>query len=88
MNKLISVFIVTLFIVACAQDKSYTEKLQEQILKSYNTPIRPGYEGRNPYWNKFAKKFMYAPAFDFKAVEGAKTYRYTVKESVEDRTQS
>jgi hypothetical protein len=42
MNKLISVFIVTLFIVACAQDKSYTEKLQEQILKSYNTPIRPG----------------------------------------------
>lgn len=88
MNKLISVFIVTLFIVACAQDKSYTEKLQEQILKSYNTPIRPGYEGRNPYWNKFAKKFMYAPAFDFKAVEGAKTYRYTVKESVEDSTAS
>ena len=57
MNKLISVFIVTLFVVACAQDKSYTEKLQEQILESYNTPIRPGYEGRNPYWNKFAKKF-------------------------------
>ena len=86
MKKLTLAFIAALLVVSCARDKSYEETLQEQILLSYDTPVRPGYEGRNPYWNKFAKKFMYAPAFDFKAVEGAKTYRYTVKESVEDST--
>ena len=86
MKILTLAFIAALLVVSCARDKSYEETLQEQILVSYDTPVRPGYEGRNPYWNKFAKKFMYAPAFDFKAVEGAKTYRYTVKESVEDST--
>ena len=81
MKKLTLAFIAALLVVSCARDKSYEETLQEQILVSYDTPVRPGYEGRNPYWNKFAKKFMYAPAFDFKAVEGAKTYQGAVPSS-------
>src|SRR5205814_1086355 len=30
-------------------------------------------------WNEHAKQFMFAPAFDFKPVEGAKEYRFTIE---------
>ena len=74
--------LATLFLCAsCGQKINKIEKLNEQAVAEYNIPIRPGYEGKNPYWNKFATKFMYAPAFDFKEVEGAATYKYTVKEN-------
>lgn len=53
-------------------------KLNRQAAKEYLVPIRPGYEGRNPFWNGFAKKFIYAPAFDFSVVDGAVKYRFTV----------
>ena len=54
------------------------ERLNRQALEEYNIPVRPGYEGRNPYWNEFAIKFIYAPAFDFPLIEGAEYYQYTV----------
>ena len=54
MMKRIFLSIFTAIIcLSCAQ-----ETLQEQIIEAYNTPVRPGYEGKNPYWNKFAKKFI------------------------------
>lgn len=58
--------------------KSDARKLNSQAAKEYLIPIRPGYEGRQPFWNEFAKKFTYAPAFDFSEVKGAKEYRFTV----------
>ena len=80
--KNIFITLAILFLcISCNQEKSKIEKLNKQAIAEYNTPIRPGYEGRNPYWNKFSRKFMYAPAFDFKAIEGATTYRYTIKEN-------
>ena len=80
--------LATLFLcISCGQETSSIEKLNEQAIAEYNIPIRPGYEGRNPYWNKFANKFMYAPAFDFKEIEGAATYRYTVKENNTENAQ-
>lgn len=86
MKKLIPAILTVLLFLSCSPQKSYVTILQEKILEAYNIPIRPGYEGRNPYWNKFAKKFMYAPAFDFNLIEGALAYRYTVKEAVQDST--
>lgn len=53
-------------------------KINAEAAESYLEPIRPGYEGRNPFWNGFAKKFIYAPAFDFKKIDGATAYRFTV----------
>ena len=41
-------------------------------------PIRPGAPGRAPFWNENAKQFTAAPAFDFKPIAGAKSYRFTV----------
>ena len=54
------------------------ERLNEQARSEYLLPVRPASEGRNPCWNKFAKKFMYAPAFDVPQVPGAERYRFTV----------
>ena len=53
-------------------------EINARAAEQYLEPVRPGYEGRNPFWNRFAKKFIYAPAFDFEEVTGAKEYRFTV----------
>ena len=60
------------------------EVLNAQATEEYLQPIRPGYEGRNPFWNKFAKKFIYAPTFDFPAAEGATAYRFTIRPAQEN----
>ncbi|HAT72200.1 MAG TPA: hypothetical protein DCS63_05230 [Elusimicrobia bacterium] len=42
-------------------------------------PVRPGIPGERPFWNTYsAWGFMYAPAFDFKEVAGATSYRFTL----------
>lgn len=87
MKKTLTTLAIIFLCISCNQEESKIEKLNKQAIAEYNIPIRPGYEGRNPYWNKFATKFMYAPAFDFKAVEGAATYKYTVKEKYKDNAQ-
>ena len=53
-------------------------KLNRQAAKEYLEPIRRGGVDDRPYWNVFAKRFIYAPAFDFQKVDGAAKYRYTV----------
>ncbi len=42
-------------------------------------PVRPGKPGERPFWNEHAKRFIYAPAFDFKAVDGASKYNFSLK---------
>jgi len=60
--------------------------LNTRARKAYLEPIRPGYEGRNPYWNVFAHKFLYAPAFDFETASGATAYRYTLTQGAHSHT--
>ena len=64
---------------ACSGPAGMYERLNRQASEEYLEPVRPASEGRNPCWNKFAKKFMYAPAFDVPVTEGAARYRFTVK---------
>lgn len=75
---------VGLLLAGCSQ-KSTTSlvamdysKINKQASEAYLKPIRPGYDGKNPYWNGFATKFLYAPAFDFASKDGADHYRFTV----------
>lgn len=56
------------------------KKLNERALKEYSVPVRPGYEGRNPFWNAYSVKFIYSPAFDFEKVDGALSYRFTLRQ--------
>ena len=83
-NKLI---VVTAIMVAAlsgcktrTSEKTW-DRLNSRASDEYLEPIRPGYEGRNPYWNVFAKKFIYAPAFDFKDVEGADSYMFDITDA-------
>jgi maltose/maltodextrin transport system substrate-binding protein len=57
------------------------ESLNRQAREEYLQPIRPGTEGSNPFWNGFAKKFIYAPAFDFPEAPGAAEYLFTLRPS-------
>ena len=63
----------------CCRNDNPFEALNRQAAEEYLEPVRPGYEGRNPFWNGFATKFIYAPAFGFGTVEGAEKYRFTFK---------
>ena len=69
------------YFTGCCSDAGHPDmdKLNARAAQEYLDPIRPGYEGRNPYWNGFATKFIYAPAFDFKTIDGAAGYRYTAQ---------
>jgi len=54
-------------------------ELSRQAREEAKAPVRPGEPGRQPFWNVASRKFMYAPAFDFAAVGGAKSYRFTAR---------
>ncbi len=64
----------------CSESEFDFDKLNRQAANEYLVPIKPGYVEGNPYWNVFAKKFIYAPAFDFKSVDNAKSYVYKLKQ--------
>jgi len=85
-TKIFGIALLSLLLFSC-QSESLDERLNRQAREEYNIPVRPGYEGRNPYWNTFSGKFLYAPAFDFQAVEGAAQYRYSVKPTAKDAMQ-
>ncbi len=53
--------------------------LKESIQESL-TPIRPG-GAQSPFWNGQGRQFIHVPSFAFKAVPGAKEYRFDAKAS-------
>ncbi len=48
-------------------------------------PIRPGEPGKSPFWNHSARRFIWAPAFEFAEISGAREYRFTVTEAGRDQ---
>lgn len=87
MKALLYLMVMLFACISCEQATSNVDDLNSQAIAEYNIPVRPGYEGRNPYWNKFANKFIYAPAFDFKAVEGGESYKYTITQNINENAQ-
>lgn len=73
-----------LFMAECAGNKSTApefdyEALNAQALEEYLHPVHPGVRGEVPFWNEFATKYIYAPAFDLDDVENAVGYTYTAE---------
>jgi maltose/maltodextrin transport system substrate-binding protein len=62
--------------LACAQT---TQKLREQAAAETLKPIRPGATGKAPFWNQAARQFIWVPSFDFKPIDGAATYIFTIR---------
>src|SRR5256885_4350390 len=52
------------------------QDFHQQAIEESLMSIRPGEPGKSPFWNAQARQFIWAPAFDFKAVEHARTYRF------------
>lgn len=81
-SRLISIAVASALCIfgqsCCDTQKHKTEKLNAQAAREYLVPIRPFTEGRNPCWNEFCNRFIYAPVFDFQAKDGAVKYVYTV----------
>ena len=78
MKRLALILLAVTGICACNRPQCYSS-LNEQAAAEYLEPVRPASEGRNPCWNKFAKKFIYAPCFDVPEVPEAAGYRFTVR---------
>ncbi len=55
-----------------------TQELRNQALAETLKPIRPGVPGKSPFWNQASRQFIWVPAFDFKTVDGAATYIFTI----------
>lgn len=62
-----------------AQAQPARSPFYEQAVAESLVPIRPGVPGRAPFWNGHARRFIYAPAFDFPQVKGAGAYRFEVE---------
>ncbi|MCQ2119396.1 MAG: hypothetical protein MJY84_05700 [Bacteroidales bacterium] len=80
LKKLILLTGIAAMAYSCTQAPEGMEALNAQAAEEYLVPIRPASEGRNPCWNGFAQKFIYAPVFDFQKVEGAASYKYTIND--------
>ena len=77
MGLSLGLVLMILMAVAPARAQEATD-LHAQAVKESLKPIRPGTPGKAPFWNEQAKQFIFAPAFDFKVIQGAKSYRFTV----------
>jgi hypothetical protein len=53
-------------------------RLRARAIQETAIPVRPGVPGQHAFWNGRAVQFQYAPAFDFKEVPSAKSYRFTI----------
>ena len=88
-NFLVIALAASLLFQACAnQESGNFEAVNRQAAQEYLEPIRPAYEGRNPAWNGFARKFLYAPSFDFPKMDGAVSYKFTIKDTRSEATWS
>ncbi|MGV3539346.1 MAG: hypothetical protein ACO1OQ_06015 [Rufibacter sp.] len=58
----------------------------ETALAESTVPVRPGVPGKTPFWNEAAKRFIYAPAFNFKPVPNAVNYKYELKSEANGKT--
>ncbi|MEJ7780392.1 MAG: hypothetical protein WKF68_12465 [Daejeonella sp.] len=69
MKKYILIFSLFFFHIVLAQEAADIET---------SIPVYPGEPGKQPFWNTYAKRFIYAPAFDFPEIKGALSYRFTI----------
>ena len=79
-------YIVSFCLLACCSNPATQEilvpssdDLHEQAIRESLEPIHPGQPGIRPFWNTYATRFIYAPAFDFSELEGADSYHFTLR---------
>jgi len=77
-------FIILVMVMGCnpvaRENVSIPEPgiLNQRALAESCIPIKPGIPGESPFWNEYAHRFIYAPAFDFPESDSADSYRYSI----------
>lgn len=74
----ITLIIILGLIFASCNSQHAKKRFSKISWQKSRKPIRPGKPGKVPFWNKYSKRFIYAPAFDYSTVKGASQYRYEI----------
>ncbi|MGV3527882.1 MAG: hypothetical protein ACO1OO_03225 [Flavisolibacter sp.] len=92
MKNTIAVLASTVLLYACGTPKAVQQNQKtdfgQQAWAESVVSIHPGVPGKTPFWNANAHQFIYAPAFDYKEVAGAKTYRFNLVSETNGKTYS
>lgn len=87
MNKLY--LAISLFLLSCLTTPGDEKivmpsknQLHDQAVEESLSPVHPGNPGKHPFWNTYAQRFIYAPAFDFAKVENADQYQFIAETSI------
>ena len=75
MNKLISFAVLGVSAAVFAIPDAQLQALADADMQH---PVCPGGVDGREFWNVHSRLSMYPPAFDFKPVEGAVKYKFTV----------
>ena len=81
-----------LFICLCSiscnikKESSTASNLKQQAKEESLIPIRPGNPDQSPFWNEKARRFINVPAFDFKELKKAKSYKFTATSEADQKT--
>ena len=59
-------------------DTADWNRFHDQAVEESTLPIRNGEPGKAPFWNEYARRFIYVPSFNFNSVDNSVKYRYTV----------
>ncbi len=59
-------------------DTSERARFHALAVEESLAPVRPGVPEKSPFWNRFSRRFMYAPSFGLRTVKYAESYRFTV----------
>ena len=70
--------VVAALISSCAKERNDFDNLNARARQEYLKTIRCGENGQGPFWNRYANKFIFCPAFDFEEVAQAASYRFTL----------
>lgn len=80
-RKLIKTYLV-LVVISCYNISLFAQLMpgkQKNEISLQETHIRPGEPGKTPFWNAYAKRFIYAPAFELPEVPGASKYEFSIE---------
>ncbi|MCR4921923.1 MAG: LOB domain containing-protein [Bacteroidaceae bacterium] len=80
MKQLVITLLLAQALTIQAREVNY-KRVNAQARKEYREPVRPGTNGINPFWNEFAKKFIFAPAFDFPERPLARAYLFILSDT-------
>jgi maltose/maltodextrin transport system substrate-binding protein len=78
--------IICVYMVSCdSLPRKEDVSLREIALKESTISIHPGKPGKSPFWNGYAKRFIYAPSFNYDKIENANHYLYEVVSDVNSK---